>query len=655
MRPCSASTVCSRGEGGPNLREEKHFFESGQVAIVGSRLPNVKSRMAAKWPVAEAGFRMSKAAMVAKWPVAEAGFRVDVTLGGTVKSSCSGGTVKSSGQPHQIKKLDVEGWLFVSGRQRLLSLFANRTGLSAHNPMDSDDWLVGMLPTDELSEIDALFDDALPELPPPPPAVFGSPRGRITATNAQRNKVQQSVWVEQLAMATFACDVHASHLPSTNLKWIEGNLEKTPPIPSMNDASQTVVSMRRVVKEMHSLCNPCDLAMRRDYIDRDYHVVMHQMNVGVNTSIRLWALLAGRFGRRNSEMAEIMELMQKATVLTGVDNQAHQDSLREMLISRFRAVARGRAAYRRIRTRVNTMTTRRKQTYGDRSLLLETLTTVDLVSKVVDNLSYVDALRLMIAFRGARVNDKDVRSCFKRRLPRLHIYQIPDLFPHAIAANGDWLVFADIKIHVAVGFGIDTPRQRIREANPLTDELTGQKFVVSEADYGTIRDPAYSRNEGVVNGVLAAFSSPDAPWHRATKECTKHPVVTDPNLRFTPVNPREVFIQPPRLSVTLVYADSYLPVVPNDLYGGLRPDNDLRAVGGRVNLAAPLSQPVATVFRMWPTVLSSKHFKKKFRIIVRATGVIKGSSPPLTTTITSETPPIVFLSNHRVAATKKYQ
>lgn len=430
-------------------------------------------------------------------------------------------------------------------------------------------------------------------------------------------------------------------------------------------------------------------------IDATSATMVSEMAEAVKLSARMWNMLHdrgvfrqqgadGRFRNHVNNTEEAREAVQVATQCepgrmppppgVAIQQQFCTD-MRHLLVARFKAVARSRAAYRSINHQVKLMQEERAARYGKVSLFMETFVTIDHLKPIIEDLGPSDASTLLVVLRCARLTDYDILSLLRSRLPRLHIHIAPGMFPHEIKTGGEGYVYADTQLQVAVSFVTSRLRQRIREDHLLTDDLTQEKYIVPEKDYGTATDPGYITQEGTIMALAADRTDPKASQRRIKHNGWTDVVTrTSDELQLRTADPLKYFEKAPRVGFMLVHADTGEPVVPDTLYGGLEPEKWLKATGGRMRLcedrrtdAARYSsrwsnwhmpsdyeherrQCRAILARFWPKCLSSVNDGGKFKIVVRCTGVAKGSSPPREITLVSESAAVTFVSNKRVGA-----
>ena len=238
--------------------------------------------------------------------------------------------------------------------------------------------------------------------------------------------------------------------------------------------------------------------------------------------------------------------------------------------------------------------------------LLETLQTVELWWLVVENLDGASAAALL---QTHRIQDEDVKSILLRRMPYIHIFVCPEMFPHDVAARtqsgGEWeaQVRTNRQLRIAVGFVEATSREAIREEMGVGCNFPQEYHL-------TDKDPAFDESETKLVYVSAASHNLDCgeaytgQTNRALSGWDASSVVPDARLRLRSVDPARYFLQSPTLKFALVHADTREEVDPADADGCLFPS--VGTVGRAPRLARPIFR-----FRNEYVRGDYKHFKCK--------------------------------------------
>lgn len=374
------------------------------------------------------------------------------------------------------------------------------------------------------------------------------------------------------------------------------------------------------------------------------------------------------------------------------------------------------------------------------SLLLEIVfATVDQAKPLIDRLEVNDAIHMNQVLRGARYATKEgngdtlVLDMLRERLPHLHIHVVEGTFPHKLDAVGAGAVYADKQIGLCLSVVTPHLRSALREkrlaeryAPPRTNEeaqamgarlranpeLTRagvdaerhEQLVRDGYDFGTNVDEEWLFARDADLGHPNTFRSSAKP--RRVKDNGWHKLKIKPNDEmYTQTNdPTKIWHAPPKLSITLINADTNEPVVPGHDYGGLVPERRLKAMGaphlvansggtwpahrhsqmfGRdyqtqrsfskipdgllsaqqqrqprfLDDARPTTFAQATLCKFWPKCLASEQQGARFKIRVTAKGImhmrLQGEVTSNEVALTAETAPITFYSNSRSKSTAR--
>jgi hypothetical protein len=395
-------------------------------------------------------------------------------------------------------------------------------------------------------------------------------------------------------------------------------------------------------------------------------------------------------------------------------------TMRRLLLERVRAMAEARAIAARLKTLAAEALAQRSQelrrdgqAQPSESLLLATLTTVDVLQNVFEDFGPGDAANFMLAYAGATKGTADplVVEALRKRFPRLHIYSVTDpkhasiRFPHHTNVDGSGVIYKETLLHIPIGFITSRLRARVRA------EGRAAKLAVLQAREGEFvealpplapehvgdhtKDHGYRRNEEVLLQFEGHMSHPSAPIKRVRNNGWRiSTCALDPDHQYEMADALHYFARPPEVSVRLVHADSRLPVIANHPHGGLNPALDLRVAKAKITLCAPAGlarqamsrygearQPWqlpcqfdkgpglyareedrfepwpmggcrAVVARFWPSCLSKQHEGHKFRIVVECTGR-RRTDPDSVLTISAETAPYTFQYDKRGGTRRK--
>lgn len=169
-----------------------------------------------------------------------------------------------------------------------------------------------------------------------------------------------------------------------------------------------------------------------------------------------------------------------------------------------------------------------------------TFSSEDLLGSLAEHLLPRDASRLIQACRWT----PSVQKILSARFPRLHIYEIPGVFPHFQDAVGKAsFMHKQATVKIAVGLVLTTERQP--SAAP------------------SLRPSLYCYD--------AAYT---VPGSKNVASWTEYDMTLDPRFERTTLHPSNLFNEPPDLTITLVDSVTDQPVLPMTLkeqHGGLVP------------------------------------------------------------------------------------
>lgn len=389
----------------------------------------------------------------------------------------------------------------------------------------------------------------------------------------------------------------------------------------------------------------------------------------------------------------------------------HPDSptWRRLLLERMRAMAKARGIAVRLKALSAEALTHRSvevkhdgQHQPNESLLLTSLTTVDVLQHVFEDFGPNDAANFMLTYSGYFRAEVDplVVEALRKRFPRLHIFSVNDpkhaseRFPHHVSVDGGGVIHKESLLHIPIGFITHRLRARVRAEGRARElaEMQAREGEYVEAlpplapgDVGDhTKDHGYDRNEEVLLQYEGHMSHPSAPAKRVRNNGWRlKSYALDPDYQLALADPLRYFAEPPELRVRLVHADSRLPVLASHPHGGLEPNTDLRAAKAKMTLCAPTTLaplqshrygdarerwqmpyqydlgpgqyarhsdqfvPIprggcrAVVARFWPSCLSKQHEGHKFRIVVECEGK-RRTNPSSVLTIRAETAPYTF-------------
>ena len=367
-----------------------------------------------------------------------------------------------------------------------------------------------------------------------------------------------------------------------------------------------------------------------------------------------------------------------------------------------------------LRRQANVSVTRRRAVGHSR--LLETLTTVDLMKPMIDMLGPADASCFYRVLRCANYADADVLAVVRARYPHLHIYVSPGAWPHRVVA-GEYHVYARKQLQISVGLVTSRLRSGVRSSAKKEAERQRDERPVNEPTFNVYDNSGtYADRERRRMAYVTEFRK----WNLGTKAKEKleqdfdfgyadgeakirvrdsdmcNPESTrwvngggwnlvdvelDEELQLNTIDPGQLFLEPPELSLTLVNADTGQPVVPGHKYGGIEPEKHLYAagkifmqcgsetsfgtaavtVGWRPDDGKKMPRAmrtmvsnIATRIKMWPTCLSSQRKGVRFKIVLEATARTK-KAPHHAVRLRTESQPIVFKSTPSPAPAAKKQ
>lgn len=390
-------------------------------------------------------------------------------------------------------------------------------------------------------------------------------------------------------------------------------------------------------------------------------------------------------GNWNEFRAESPDEVQRKLTdeINGVGNMFHDqaEDLRGWVMRRYENSMKAKRIAGAIQDMcTNAVEARKSEVVDGSSLLLSVITTVDLLKPVIDDMKPTEASRLYTVLKGARVQDDDMFKLLLTRLPRLHIYTIPDMLPHSRRANGVGILYRDKQVKVPIGLVTSRMRSRIRYENPHINPV-GVAEMIEEQHYGTERDPAYRKDEGKV--ILLDGDRTDRTNFTSRRvknngwNAVNHDL--DDEHQLSLVYYGQYFREPPVVTCELVHAETRESVAPYDKWGGLEPERWLKTINGKMRYEPTPGPPSRHIGSSNPnrnpwvrphgagdefdcpeggilgryniTCLTSEHEGAHFRIKVTMTGLGKAAGAE-TVTLTAETAPMVFVSNKRASEVK---
>lgn len=363
---------------------------------------------------------------------------------------------------------------------------------------------------------------------------------------------------------------------------------------------ETLLSVRQQL-EWEKRCRCCVDLTKREVLEEKINVVTHLMRA-VRTRTRTcrdrlneWLIqnVSPMTDEHDSPPSHLRVhklanlLVQKVEFdKSQLGKEEEQHSVANMLLYRRAALARATELSKNIATWAYMDVTLR-QTKG-KCHLLDTLQTVELWWLVVENLDGASAAALL---QTHRIQDEDVKSILLRRMPYIHIFVCPEMFPHDVAARtqsgGEWeaQVRTNRQLRIAVGFVEATSREAIREEKDVGCNLPQEYHL-------TDKDPAFDESETKLVYVNAASHNLDrgeaymGMTNRALCGWDASSMVPDARLRLRSVDPARYFLQSPTLKFALVHADTREEVDPADADGCLFPS--VGTVGRAPRLARPI-------------------------------------------------------------------
>ena len=328
-------------------------------------------------------------------------------------------------------------------------------------------------------------------------------------------------------------------------------------------------------------------------------------------------------------------------------NSDRARTIRQCIMTRMKFLNEGRRINARIEEALqcirHDLPTQEEVANGTRLDLRAAIQTEDLMSAIIDHFGPYDAGRLL---RTCRWGD-DIKASLKLRFPHLHIYRIPDFFPHVVDAGGAGYMHHQTTFKVALG-------------------LVYSKRRDVGADGKVEQDPGDENRPGVqcfeaINTVVGAkncesWTAYAQPWTAEQKRSTIHPSA--------------FFRAPPDVSIWLVDAKFNTPVVALDdknLHGGLVPDKSMARceVDGKHGRLMwtnkdknPDSKPFqgeefATMFYFkGNSSLLSSRWGCKFKLKATVTGISRATGKKLVMSTESDPFTIVSTLRNAKAATK---
>tara|TARA_B110000902_G_scaffold108003_1_gene127607 strand:+ start:536 stop:2707 length:2172 start_codon:yes stop_codon:yes gene_type:complete len=381
---------------------------------------------------------------------------------------------------------------------------------------------------------------------------------------------------------------------------------------------------------------------------------------------------------------------------------------RQLLTQRVKLNAEGRALLNDVRHMMTTsLTTRYAETRDGGALIFQMLTAADHWQEVFEEFDASQAATFMRVYlgqcprdeKGDKIVDGVFVSALRMRFPRLHLFTVPDTrypaeqFPHRLLPNGEGVIYGNGQIHINVGMVTSRLRTRLRHEGRMkqlhTTRLSVPHYELTPLTEAQKRDPdhdhGYRRHEGVLYRMVADQTDPVAPRRRTNDNgWSEVRCELDDDQQLSNTNPLRYFHRPPEISVTLVHADSRVPVVPDHPYGGLEPQQHLRSMahaGGRM-LLCPYAESTGPKLsghghhknRPWvvpdidprtpdknfqrptamralharfvPKCLSQRHQGGKFRIVVTCTGTAREMGNR-TLVLKTESMPLTFYCDNR--------
>lgn len=241
-----------------------------------------------------------------------------------------------------------------------------------------------------------------------------------------------------------------------------------------------------------------------------------------------------------------------------------------------------------------------------------TFSSEDLMGALAEALLPRDASRLIQACRWT----PSVRKILSARFPRLHIYEIPSVFPHFEDAAGKAaFMHKQTTIKVAVGLVATTERQL----------------------------PAAPSSRPSLYCYDAAYT---VPGSKNVASWTEYDQAFDPRFERTTLHPSNLFNEPPDLTITLVDLVTDQPVLPmttKEQHGGLVPQKAMARCEARGSHARlqwnihsidenPRWSPngeFAVMSKFHLSLLSSRVNQSRFKIRAEVRGVSRLTGRPL--------------------------
>lgn len=371
------------------------------------------------------------------------------------------------------------------------------------------------------------------------------------------------------------------------------------------------------------------------------------------------------------------------------------NELRRIMLDRYWANRKAREIARALTKTAHECSTKRRA--GGRCMLLATHATIDQFKPLLDELSAPDAAAFGRVLLGARVpdSDGDIFKYVRTRYPMLHIYVADGHFPHHIDPSGVGHVYKEKQLGICIGYVVNHHRDVLRrkaraDQAAKDDDISNALVLPPERERARQRalagdDAGREAGEDLIRVHDADLHHPSL--QRLRRRVTRNGwklvnVKTQESFQRVTVPVEEAFYASPRLTITLVHADTGKPVVPGHPHGGLEPDRWLVPVKGETVLcdepddygrhAFPRDgegsmvqlvgngqsftnshSNIGTYAKFWPACLTSEHEGRRFKVI--ATGTVatldKYGNKGKDLELRAESAPVVFYSNKRAKST----
>ena len=379
-------------------------------------------------------------------------------------------------------------------------------------------------------------------------------------------------------------------------------------------------------------------------------------------------------------------------------DEEQSKALRGLLLRRWQSLSRANHLHKLL----STASAEAKKVHAQEGAknIMDVFVDVDQWKAVVDFMdddrSVACLLRVLIGASdrvdGKLAPDQEVVELLHGRLPHLHIYESPGVFPHYVAANGDCHCYTDRYVEVCIGFVTtrlrDTLRKqrleaeyhppisnaefaaderRIRDTPGLTAGMIQNErhtaLVANGHDFGYDPDENLVR---VLNADVWSRQLSGKPRRRVKNDgWSVRKVVTSADMQYVTRDTSTLFSEAPTLTLKLVNAETGELVDADAPYGGLEPDKWLRQSDDiRLNTNPPnlwsthiprndaesqqirsLGGNIATRVLVKPTVLASAHAGAKFKIVVEATA--KHRTTGTAVRLQTASKPMTFFSDKR--------